>query len=193
MKKILVTSTVAFLAFSFVACNKDAEEFITDNYVNYTIPEGGHSSVSGISITDKTEFEFTAIFDQTCQYSTGLPENQADINKLYGISDCGSNHHENSARFGWRWYDEQLQIFAYCYRNGQREEQFITAVEPDKEYSYNLKVEPENYIFTLNGISVSMIRGCNLESSRYRLYPYFGGDEVAPHPIHIKIKEHRFN
>ena len=32
-------------------------------------------------------------------------------------------------------------------------------------------------------------RNCPVEDKRYMLYPYFGGDETAPHDIKIQIKK----
>mgnify|MGYP000486176078 CR=1 FL=1 len=42
------------------------------------------------------------------------------------------------------------------------------------------------YIFDVNGKKVETKRSCNIEEY-YLLYPYFGGDETAPHRIKIKI------
>src|SRR5690606_41284654 len=59
--------------------------------------------------------------DSSCVYKNPHPENQDDINKLYGFSDCTSLHHANSARFGWNWKDGALRIHAYCYVDSVRQ------------------------------------------------------------------------
>jgi hypothetical protein len=41
----------------------------------------------------------------------------------------------------------------------------------------------------VNGKTLFLPRHCSGTYRRYRLYPYFGGDEVAPHDITIKITE----
>ncbi|RDC63253.1 hypothetical protein AHMF7616_01854 [Adhaeribacter pallidiroseus] len=39
---------------------------------------------------------------------------------------------------------------------------------------------------------MEMSRGCSGTSDKYKLFPYFGGDETAPHNIKIEIKELAF-
>ena len=41
---------------------------------------------------------------------------------------------------------------------------------------------------SVDDISTVIPRACDMNYKRYYLYPYFGGDEVAPHTIKIKIK-----
>lgn len=171
----------------FTSC--DVFDGNKDDYETYIIPGGEHSSRNEVSLHSGKELRFLAIFDQTAQYSTANPSNQADINKLYGFSDCNSQHQMNSARFGWRWFNSKIEIFAYCYNNGARQFQYITSVEPDQEYEYKIAISGGQYVFTVNGTSTTMTRGCTDGGTKYRLYPYFGGDEAAPHSISIKIKD----
>jgi len=158
-------------------------------FVTYTIPAGGQSSTSKVSTYSGNQMNFLAKFDQTAIYSTTDPLNQYDINKLYGFSDCSSLHHINSARFGWRWFDNHLEIHAYCYVNSQRISQFVTFVDLNQEYQYSIITSDNQYVFSVNGTSITMPRGCSGGGTKYRLYPYYGGDESAPHEINIKIKE----
>jgi len=89
-----------------------------------TIPAGGHDSVPSISgFTSVTEVAYRITFDNSAIYTTQDPANQADINKLFGLSDCSSHHQTNSGRFGWRWYSNQLEIHAYNYVSGVRQTQ----------------------------------------------------------------------
>ena len=44
------------------------------------------------------------------------------------------------------------------------------------------------YILRVNGVVVEVNRVCTKDFKRYKLYPYFGGDERAPHNIKIKLK-----
>jgi len=177
---------IFFLLFS---CKEKEKIHGEDNFTIYTIKRGGHSSNSKPALYSGDELRFLAKFDETAIYSTSNSSNQADINKLYGFSDCGSLHQQNSARFGWRWYDNELEIFAYCYSNGVRAFKFLTSVDLNKEYEYKIYVTPDEYFFSINGVIKAMPRSCSDEGSNYRLYPYFGGDEVAPHEIMIRIKE----
>ncbi|MFD2515676.1 hypothetical protein ACFSRY_17520 [Pontibacter locisalis] len=162
----------------------------TTSYTTYLIKKGQHSSSnSGFKSLSTSSLKFEALFDRSAIYQTVDPVNQADINKLYGMSDCGSHHQTNSARFGWRWFNNALEIHAYVYRNGIRASELIGTVSIDKAYQYELILDGTNYIFKVAGVGEAILaRGCNGKGSGYQLYPYFGGDEVAPHDITIKIR-----
>jgi hypothetical protein len=167
----------------------EGTESITASYVTYLIKAGGHSSTnSGYKSLRTASMKFEALFDASAIYQSKLASNQADINKLYGMADCGSLHQTNSARFGWRWYNNQLEILAYVYVNKVWSYKFISAVEIGKPYTYELLLQDKQYVFSVNGQSVTMPRACTGTGSGYQLYPYFGGDEVAPHDVTIKIR-----
>lgn len=154
----------------------------------FEIDAGDHSSTARVSVHSGDELDFFATFDPTAEYTTDDPANQGDINKLYGFSDCDSHHHTNSARFGWRWYDDELQIFAYTYADGIRDWEQLGVVGFGGAHHYRLESVGDQYRFSLDGgPEVVMDRGCTSTLVRYRLYPYFGGDETAPHDIRIHI------
>lgn len=158
----------------------------------YRIKAGDHSSDhSKLSYTAKTTLSFTVTFDSSAIYTSKTAENQYDINKLYGFSDCGQQHNTASARFGWNWRDNALHIHAYCYRNGERIAEELGTVPLNQPVDYQVSIVGGNYVFTFQGKETVIARGCTTVQSnkRYRLYPYFGGDEVAPHPITISITE----
>jgi hypothetical protein len=183
-------SSIFFICLLLFSSCEFFEKERRNEYVTYTIPAGENSSTTKVSTYSGNQMNFLAKFDPTSIYSTSDPINQYDINKLYGFSDCSSLHHINSARFGWRWFDNHLEIHAYCYINSLRISQFITFVDLNEEYQYSIITSDQQYVFTVNGISVTMPRGCSgTGGTKYRLYPYYGGDEKAPHEINIKIKE----
>ncbi|MBC5773469.1 hypothetical protein H8S95_05285 [Pontibacter sp. KCTC 32443] len=155
----------------------------------YTIKKGEHSSDSPFVVRSVTTLKFEATFDASATYKTTTDANQGDINKLYGIADCRTDHHSNSARFGWRWYNNQLEIHAYTYLNKVRQSKMVGVVDLNKAYTYEIQVQDNKYVFTLNGNAVELPRHCNGKAEGYQLYPYFGGDEVAPHDITIAIRE----
>lgn len=156
---------------------------------SYVIEEGDHSSTSKVTLITGTEMTFEAIFDDSAIYETLSESNQADINKLMGFSDCTSHHHSNSARFGWRWYDDELQIHAYTYADGTRSDEELGTVEIDEVATYSIEIDSDRYLFTFDGVTTEMDRGCSGGGVKYQLYPYFGGDETAPHDITIYIEE----
>lgn len=196
MKKNQLIPILLTLSFVIFFSCENLEEVIpavakdnVDNTVEYVINKNGHSSMSSIQKVEINSLKFKARFDSSAKYITDDPVNQADINKLYGFSDCNSHHHTNSARFGWRWYNGQLEIHAYTYLNGIRNHQYITSVNVNKTYTYELKAEKEQYLFILNGTAVALPRGCSGPASGYKLFPYFGGNETAPDTITIVITE----
>ncbi|SEJ32499.1 hypothetical protein SAMN04487995_4208 [Dyadobacter koreensis] len=182
---------VLFVLFSFSSCQwlGNSPSF-GDDYITYKISKGNHEIDNNSNgLFTGSELKFQAIFDSTCIYQTADAGNQHDINKLLGFSDCNTQHHENSARFGWNWRENALRIYAYVYVAGQRQERELGIVELGKSSSYKLSTSNNTYIFVLNGNTTVMPRHCSggLGIS-YKLLPYFGGDETAPHDMNIKIR-----
>jgi len=161
-----------------------------DSFIHYTIPQGAHYADKTIlKQVELKELKFKVRFDSSAIYSTTIAVNQFDINKLYGFSD-GSDHHLNSARIGWGWSNNALRLYAYAYTGGVREFAEITTVPIGAIINCSIGVSAKKYIFIVNGIQQELVRASNSEMvTGYQLYPYFGGDEVAPHEIHIAIME----
>jgi hypothetical protein len=167
-------------------------------FTKYTIQTGAHycdqnvlKSVSGISMN------FIAKFDSTAIYPAVITDyNHAyDINKLYGFSE-GFNNQYNSARIGWRWLNGELQLFAYVYVKGtllrdpvSYDPPFIKSVEIGKEINCSITISGGNYIFAVDGVTVTTPRGTTSgKFTGYQQYPYFGGNLAAPHLINIYVK-----
>lgn len=56
--------------------------------------------------------------------------------------------------------------------------------------SISLSPDRKQYIYEFNGVKVSMDRGCEDDSAiGYKLYPYFGGNQAAPHDVNINVEE----
>lgn len=178
-----------------ISCNKDLEDIVSlephkNEYKTYVIKKGQQFTGSITSEVKTTELKFKVMFDSSAIYTTSDPGNQIDINKLYGFSDCGTEHHVHSARFGWRWTNDSLRLFAYCYKNRVLTFHEMGTVLINNEHSCSIKIQGDKYLFNLDGKTHEMERGCNdTLGKRYRLFPFFGGDESAPHDITIKIKE----
>jgi hypothetical protein len=160
----------------------------------FKIPKGSHRS---LPIQSKafvgTKMEITAIFDESARYEFPIEtmSDQSDLNKLYGFSDCAGSHLQNSARFGWNWYQNKLSVYALTHSNGRLQFQFISDIEFNKPYKGTIQIHPDkrSYLFNFNGISVQMERGClDQKAWGYHLFPYFGGQQVAPHDITINVK-----
>jgi hypothetical protein len=194
-----VQSLAVFLLVTTIfSCSKKYEEIIPENsdeipvsvnYRVYTIPAGEHSSVKTVRRFLGKSMEFEALFDKSAIYSSQQKSNQGDINKLYGFSDCNSAHHVNSARFGWNCLNGRIAIFAYTYVEKNRESVFIKSVDLNTSHKYKIEIDGSKYKFTVDEKTVEMRRGCNSSyATGYCLFPYFGGDETAPHEIKIYIK-----
>ena len=164
---------------------------VIDSFTSYIIPAGAFYVNGNVySVFSQQSLKFKVVFDSSCIYTTVDPQNQADINKLYGFSDCGTHHHTNSARFGWNWQDGQMHIHAYCYADSVRLYKELGTVALNQEHTCTIEALPGMYVFTLNGQKDTMQRHCtNVVATGYKLLPYFGGTEPAPHEVRIKIRE----
>jgi hypothetical protein len=196
MKTILSILTLAALC----SCSK-AVDAIIDNAttapanpgtVSYTIASGAHyCDQNGIRAVDLATQRFTVRFDESARYTTTDPANQYDINKLWGFSDNNNpDHHQYSARFGWRWSDGALRLFGYVYNAGVVSSKEIGTVSLHADHQCSIDVKATQYYFTLDGQTDSIPRTATTPTGKgYQLYPYFGGDEVAPHKVTILIRE----
>ncbi|MEP1033539.1 hypothetical protein [Ekhidna sp.] len=185
MNKLLATLLVTLLLAALFSC----EPALEDPYENFVIPSGKHDNGWKMQSLQSKTLSFSAIFNQSAIYETQTQENQHDINKLMGFADCNSNHHQNSARFGWRWLEGKLEIHAYAYVNGERRTELIGIVDLDQAFDYQLQLTNDHYVFYLQGYDLVKIER-NAPCTRglyYMLYPYFGGDETAPHDILIQV------
>ena len=184
-------------AVCFSGCAKSGEvltsqptpDSLQGNFTLYTIKAGEHYSNGTLSQASGKTLTFETIFDSSCIYETRSKQNEDDINKLYGFSDCNTLHHENSARVGWLWKDEAIKLYAYCYINKERKSQFLGTANIGDTIKLSIGVSAQEYTFTYKDITTTIGRYCNdPEINGYVLYPYFGGDETAPHDIHIRIR-----
>jgi hypothetical protein len=183
------------LIFGLFACQKEMQELpretVAPVFKQYIIKAGEHfSNDNDLTPFQGKELVFDVRFDNSAIYSTRSPANQDDVNKLYGFADNDKHHQLYSARFGWLYRNGQLSLHAYVYNEGQRQVQFISNIEIGKTYYCSIKVVADKYLFTLNGSTTEMIRRATTPVAKgYKLFPYFGGDETAPHEIRIWLRE----
>ena len=162
---------------------------ITNEWNTFRIKKDKHKSLYAINYTKDTVFKWNIIFDSSAIYKTKDSLNQYDINKLIGLSDCGDNHRENSIRFGWRWLNDSLEIHWFKHENGGFMFDKMCTIELNKSYIYELNITNWDYNLKVNNVCVWVGRNCVKNKKRYFLYPYFGGNETAPHDISIEIKK----
>jgi hypothetical protein len=191
------TLTILF-SLLFISCNKNKKHSIIKNqnnskdvFIDYLIKSGNNFCENdSIVILDYIDsLNFMVIFDSSCIYTNVDPTNQFDINKLMGFSDCGTHHQVNSARFGWNWLEGSIHIYAYCYNNEIRDFKLLDTVSLNTPYLLKMYLRDNQYCFSLKNKEYTMSRHCSDNKIfGYQLFPYFGGDETAPHNILIKIK-----
>lgn len=163
-------------------------------FIEYKIFAGEHSTEHSLSEIEHEWISYDVIFDESASYYTLDPNNQADINKLFGFADCNSNHEENSIRFGWRWFNERLEILAYQHFDGEITWEYIGSVELNVPYRYSIYLFDDRYelevvdISNMNTIMTRSSKVCN-KGVYYQLWPYFGGDETAPQDISIFMRQ----
>lgn len=160
-------------------------------FVTYIIKAGGHYASHDLYKPVVTQnFSFLVRFDSSAIYQSVKAENQYDINKLYGFSDNDSAHHRFSARFGWRWSNDALRLFGYVYNAGVVSSTEIGAVSIGATLQCSISVAADHYDFYCNEYHRTLPRKSTTPKGEgYLLYPYFGGDEVAPHDVTIAIKD----
>lgn len=173
-----------------VAEKEIAGNAATIQFTKYTIRQGQHyCDQNTYRAVETGEMKFVVKFDSTAVYQTESGENQNDINKLLGFSDNNSDHHQYSARFGWRWSNNALRLFAYVYNEGVRTSKELTTTAIGANITCSIKITGSYYLFTVNGVGEKMPRMASTAKAKgYQLYPYFGGDEAAPHDIAVWIR-----
>ncbi|HLG41551.1 MAG TPA: hypothetical protein VI461_17860 [Chitinophagaceae bacterium] len=196
--KVTITNILfgGVILLSLFSCGKSQEDSVIINhpanneFIKYTIKAGEqYCDQNPYKQTNYSELKFIVKFDSSAVYQTLSPANQLDVNKLYGFSDSENQHHQFSARFGWRWSEGALRFFAYVYNNGVMNFEELGTISIGAEHDCSIKVNSSRYIFTLDHISKTMPRASLATTAvGYQLYPYFGGDEKAPHDIYIWIK-----
>ena len=186
MNRLLIFLMIALTA----SCRKEPLYLLRENpFITYVIPAGAHfSNQSAYKAFQDSVLKFTVRFDSSAIYTNKETSNQGDINKLYGFADEGG-HHENSARFGWNWENSKLNLYAYCYVEGERQSFKIGEAVIGNEYTCAIRLSGDAYVFHFNNNIQSIPRALSTKTATgYLLYPYFGGDETAPHEVRIYIR-----
>jgi hypothetical protein len=206
MLKVSIILTIV-LSFFFVACSKEGSSEVNEKpefgFIQYTVPTGEHYSTDSnkiVVVSGITELKFKFRFDSTAIYTTTDPINQDDNNKLYGFADGVSfttvytivPHHINSARIGWHWNVKKkaLYVSAVYYNDSAQLFRDLQTVTIGKTYTAGIKILQGGYEYTINDKIDTVPRTCKFSSIvGYKLFPFFGGTEAAPHEVHVFVKE----
>lgn len=185
----IMKAIITLLMLVVISCSSCVSEWV-DPVETFTIRAGEHRSVNRVETLKNDVLDFDALFDESAVYKNQDPIQQYSKNKLMGFADRNSLHHENSARFGWNWIEGQLHVTAYCYVKGERKEEEIGVISLNEYHHFQIRLTNDAYVFTVDDYPAVHIKR-EVESGMglyYMLWPYFGGEEVAPHDIHIKVR-----
>lgn len=180
---------ILLIALLLISCSKEVDDL---GFRTYTIPEGKHSSGTFFNHPDNSRIIFDFMLDESAIYQTEVPENQDDVNKIYGMSDFGKIHQKYSIRLGWRYINGEIELCWLRHEEGRHSSATIRTIETDEIYNAVINITTFYYQIVVDGDTTLVRRrpeGYWGTVRRYYLYPYFGGNEYAPHDITIKIKD----
>jgi hypothetical protein len=154
----------------------------------YTIQKGDHRSNWIPSLTFKKSLYFVFEFLSDPSYTLANKSDQEDTNKIFGISDSWY-HRRHSIRIGWR-YDDKLQksiCSVYYYRDGRHYIEDLGEIVEGQPYLCIIDISKDDYTVISLNKKVIIPRTSKWWGPRYQLFPYFGGQQVAPKQFKIEI------
>lgn len=185
--------------------------------MNFLIHKGKHSN-QGLNVgihLGKTRTRYKVLFGSNCIYDKINWEN--DWNKLCGFSygilpwqkqitftgarnigdteifEWTAAHHKNSIRIGWRpsLWKQCVDLCLYIYEdNVLRISEDVIPISINMVYDINLSYKDGLIRLTAVNDKQTIEMKANFNPSiGYNMYPFFGGNEPAPHNINIHLKE----
>jgi hypothetical protein len=167
-------------------------------YKEFLIKRGSHYcsdffyKVCNSFLVNTKEVSYNVVFTDSCVYNSQVDPN-ININQLFGMSF--GFHNNDSIHFGWNVVEDKIYTYACFHIHGEYKTIFITTVEKNTEYLMNLRVTKDEYLFSVNTnkgelkeVFYPRLRG-RLPFWGYRLWPYFGDIQTAPHNITIKLEK----
>jgi len=148
--------------------------------MKYTIKKGRHFA----TLTWNRLFPFSSKIDKgTVKFSKECLAIApiSGHNKLTGIA--GLDNHKNSGRLVWQSDGNMIKIWGYVYKDGVRTEKYITSLEVEKEYEYEIRIRKYIWHFLIDNKLVSL-KG-KIGFWKFKQYPYFGG--LSPAPLTMSI------
>jgi hypothetical protein len=134
------------------------------------------------------------LFRSECWWAPPRNGNDGDLNKLAGIG-YGMNHQKNSFRLAWLPdFDQQgiIKIYGYTYDDRKSDPKFayafITNVNVMQPCQATIVGQGNKYAITVNGTTIFMENNNPDPSLCFRLFPYFGGNNTAPHDMVIELE-----
>lgn len=167
--------------------------------VSFRIPNKRHNSrphgVRKLKLakTFARELHFQVRFGDDFRYTTADPQNQADWGKLLGFTT--NRIHKNSIRLGWSWdpVAGRVRLGYYGYLDGRRTMPELTTVALGEWADVTIRFDDGGMSLSVNGIEHSERGSLGVAdwvpvSTWLLRTAYFGGDEKAPHTMHIDVR-----
>ena len=197
MKKLATIVSVLFSVMLISSILKSCSKEDDSGYRVYTIDKGNHYSDGPIdklfgNDNKSTSWEWEVIFDPSCIYLESdlvNPSNYLDVNKLIGFSDCDRHHSEHSCRVGWRASGDSIELLIYKRDDNNILFKSVKKVYTARVVNVTLEFKDSIYISCIDGNCDTLDRPCtDWIGRKYSLFPFFGGQETAPHKMKIRIK-----
>lgn len=196
--RLLPVKPLVFLGLmlSFSACVPD---FLLSNPDWVVIEAGEHEPNPKRKVgflISPAEVSATVTFDSSCIYTVD-PTDADDWNKVIGLGFVGSKdqdittgippHQIDGVRVGWRWNAQRgrIDLGAYIYVEGKRIDFKVAEAAINTPTRLTIKIDYDRKLYqVLGGKTVPFTHN---KSFAYNTGLYFGGNQVAPHQIRVKI------
>lgn len=149
---------------------------------------------SGNGLDNPRELSATVTFDSTCMYDLKGVD-QDDWNKVIGLGFVGAKgqvlgaapHQIDGARVGWRWnlQRQRIELGAYVYVEGKLTSFKVAEVMINQPTRLTIKIDYARKLYQVMG--GQPIPFTHDKTYAYTTGLYFGGNQVAPHKIRVKI------
>ena len=186
-----------FFLLSDPACNFDQNKDVMRFYL---IQKGSH--YASMSIFEKIgaigwnirALSFRFVFRKECWWAPARNPDDYDQNKLAGIG-FGLNHHNNSVRLTWVPDFEKegmIRVSGYTYDEKKDDPKFtiayITSVHVGETVKGKIESRDGGYFITVNDVTIRMDNAKKDPNLCFRLFPYFGGNNTAPHDMVVELE-----
>ena len=166
----------------------------------YLIKKGNH--YASMSIFEKigaigwkiNTLSLRFVFRKECWWAPPRNQDDYDQNKLAGIG-FGTNHHNNSVRLTWvPDFENQgmIKVYGYTYDENKAGPKFtstfIKSVHVQDTITGKIESRDGGYFITVNEVTIRMDNVNSDPNLCFKLFPYFGGNNTAPHDMVIELE-----